>query len=271
MRCSCRPIVFACLGGFAAFPGAARSDGLRDFCPDRPGLNTPACVVDRGHVVIETSFVDWSYDRNSDERSNTTGFGATLVRYGLTDTLEVRAAFDGYAFASTRDRATSTTTNDDGAGDISFSLRQNLRNPDGSGFAVAVMPYVTLPTGTDSISAGDWAAGVLMPLSLELTKGVSLAVTPEVDAAVDSDGDGRHLAFGSAIGLGFTVTDSLSIAMEAQFIRDEDPEGDSTQAVEGLALGWKARDSLQFDVGVARGLNADTADWQISTGVAHRF
>ena len=30
---------------------AARAEDLRDFCVDRPGLDTPACTIDRGHAA----------------------------------------------------------------------------------------------------------------------------------------------------------------------------------------------------------------------------
>ena len=263
-----------CLG---LLPGAfhpatsAFADDLRDFCADRPGLNTPTCVIDRGHVAVETSFADWTTDKNGPVRSDSVVFGSTLVRYGLTDTLELRASWDGYGTSRTRDATAGTTEHDDGGGDIQLSLRQNLRNPDGSGFALAVMPYVTLPAGSDGFSAGDWGAGLFVPVSIELVKNVSLAITPEIDAAVDGDGDGRHLAFGSAIGLGFSLPSDTSITVETQFVRDNDPDGHSTSALLGLAFAWKPAADLQFDAGVVRGLNDDSPDWELYTGIARRF
>lgn len=136
---------------------------------------------------------------------------------------------------------------------------------------MSAMPYVTLPVGSDSQSSGDWGAGVLVPMSVEVSKGVSISVTPEINAAVDSDGDGRHLSYGSAIGLGFSLTDSLSMALETYVVQDRDPDGRSTEALAGLAFAWKASNDLQFDVGVVRGLNDDSADWQLYSGIARRF
>jgi len=41
--------------GFAAAVGvstaAALAGELRDFCPNRPGLGTPSCIIDKGHAV----------------------------------------------------------------------------------------------------------------------------------------------------------------------------------------------------------------------------
>jgi hypothetical protein len=251
---------------------AAHADeGLRDFCADRPGLGTPTCIVDRGHVVVEAGFADWTHVREGSGRSDSVVVGNALIRYGLTDTMEVHIGWDGYGFARACDRAAGMSERFDGGGDMTFAFRQSLRNPDGSGFSVAVMPYATAPTGSDAFSAGDWGAGLIVPVSLELTGGLSLGLTPQVDAAVDSDGDGRHLAYGTVIGLGVGLTDDLSMSLEVSFSRDEDPDGHSTEALAGLAFAWMADDNLQLDIGVVAGLNTDSPDAEVYAGIARRF
>src|SRR6185503_1298265 len=47
--------------------GTARAEGLRDFCPDRPGLGTPACTMDPGHIAVELGLGDWTLTRQSGE------------------------------------------------------------------------------------------------------------------------------------------------------------------------------------------------------------
>lgn len=195
-----RPLVLLAAIALAPAPGAA--EDLRDFCPDRPGLGTPTCIVDRGHVVVEAGLADWTHDPDASATADTVLLGEVLVRYGLTGTLEVQIGWDGYGIARTRDRRAGVLERSDGGGDMTLAVRQSLRNPDGSGFSLALMPYVTAPTGSGAFSAGDWGTGLIVPVSWDLGGGVSLALTPEVDAAVDGDGDGRHLAYSSVIGLG---------------------------------------------------------------------
>ncbi|NWM25056.1 transporter, partial [Escherichia coli] len=48
--------------------GSAQAQDLRPLCPDRPGLDTPACTVDQGHFIVESGLVDWSLDRSSAQR-----------------------------------------------------------------------------------------------------------------------------------------------------------------------------------------------------------
>jgi hypothetical protein len=255
----------------ALLPMVAQAQEARDLCPDRPGLGTPPCTVAPGRVVAELGLADWTRDKDAQSRTDTVEAGDLLLRFGLTNSLEAQVGWTGYGHERVRDRITGLVDRSAGVGDMRVAFRQNLRNPDGSGFSIAVMPYATLPTGGAAIGAGDWGAGVLIPVSYDLGKGLSLQLTPEVDAAVDEDGDGRHLAYGSVVGLGIDLSDSLSATVEASLMRDRDPSGHSTQALAGLSLGWQPSDDLQLDNGLNLGVNADSPDSEAYIGVTRRF
>jgi len=62
----------------------------RDYCPARPGLGTPACTISPGRVSVEMGLADWSVDQDSSQRTDTVLIGDTLVRIGLTDTIEAQ-------------------------------------------------------------------------------------------------------------------------------------------------------------------------------------
>lgn len=265
----CSQVLVSSLLLVAASPAFA--DDLRDLCTDRPGLGTPPCIVDRGHLIVETNLVDWTRETDAAMRTDTVTFGNLLFRYGLTDTLEVEMSWDGYGIARTRDRLTGMKDRSDGAGDMTLGLRQNLRNPDGSGFSFALAPYVTLPTGSGDFTAGDWGAGLVVPISFELNKTVSLALTPELDAAVDEDGNGRHFAFGSVIGLSVKLSEQLTAVLELSALRDQDPIDPSTTALAGFAFSWQPTSDLEFDVGVVKGLNSESPDVEIYAGASKRF
>ncbi len=251
--------------------GTAQAQDMRPLCPDRPGLDSPACTVDRGHFVMESGAVDWSLDRDSAQRSDSWTFGDLLIRYGVTQDMEVQLGWTALGTVRTRDRASGTVTHASGTGDLTLAMRRNLSHPDGSGFALAVMPYATLPIGGATIGAGDWGGGLIVPVSYSLTDRLGLSFTPEVDAAVDGDRRGRHLAYGSAIGLSTVLTSSLSGAFELQAIRDEDPDGHATQALASLSFAWQPRRDLQLDLGAVAGLNAASPDLELYLGIARRF
>ncbi|TMJ18563.1 MAG: transporter [Alphaproteobacteria bacterium] len=249
--------------------GGALAQETRDFCPDRPGLGTPACTIDRGHIALELGLLDWTHDSDGADESDEIATGDVLLRYGVTGSLEVQLGWTAYTHVRTRSGIVADST--DGVGDLLVAARQNLLHPDGSGFSIALMPFATLPTGSDGIGAGDWGGGLIVPMSYELPGGFSLGVTAEADAAVDEDGDGRHFAYSGIIGLDIPLTDALGATIELSAGRDEDPSGHSTEMLAGLSAGWMPNDDLQLDVGANVGLNEEAADVQLYVGIAKRF
>lgn len=256
------------LSAFAAV-GTAHAQDLRPLCPDRPGLDTPACTVDQGHLLVEMGAIDWSLDRDSGLRTDSFTFGDLLLRYGVTQDTEFQLGWTALGAVRTRD--SGGVSHASGTGDMTVAIRHNLAHPDGSGFAFAVMPYATLPTGEATLGAGDWGGGLILPVSYSLNDKLSLALTPEVDAAVDSDRHGRHLAYGSAVGLTAALTSSLTSALELQAIRDRDPSGHSAQLRAGLSLAWQPKSTLQLDTGAVAGLNSNSPDVELYMGIARRF
>jgi hypothetical protein len=241
----------------------------RDFCPERPGLDTPPCIVDRGHAVIEASAIDWTRDRQAGSRTDTVLIGDLLLRVGLTDRLEGQIGWTAYGHVRTRDAA--GVAQSPGTGDVALAAKLGLLNPDGSGFSMAVKPYAVLPTGGRAIGAGTWSAGLQVPASYSIANDVQLIATPEIDAAPDRDGNGRHLAWGSTAGVQAALTAAVSMSVEAEVIRDRDPAGHGTQALGEVSLAWQAGRSTQFDAGVVAGLNRASPGLELIAGIARRF
>lgn len=260
---------FAGIAAAAAQVGTARADD--GVCANRPGLDTPACIAPRGHVVIETALADWTLDRSAEGRSDTVVLADTLARVGLSDRVEVQFGWTPFGFNRVRDKGSRTVSTSEGVGDALLGAKLNFAHPDGSGFASAVEVQVTLPTGRVPIGAGGWSASMLFPLSADIGHGVTIEATPEVDAAADEAGSGRHLAWGMAGGLGIDLAPTVTLGVEAMAIRDEDPAGASTTELGGLSVAWRPRDAVQFDLGGAFGLNHATPDLELSAGVAIRL
>lgn len=241
---------------------------LRDFCASRPGLGTPACTVDPGHVMIEIGLADWTLDNAPDARTDTLTAANTTVRIGIGETTEVQLGWMPYGHVRTRDNATGLVTKDQGVGDVTIGVRQSLAGPDGK---IAVQPYVMLPTGGSAIGAGDWSAGVIIPIGFDLGHDLQLALSPQVEATANTSGSGRHLSYGSVAGLSAPLTKTLTGTLEIQAIRDEDPSGKATQLFQSASLAWMLDRNTQLDIGEVAGLNRDSPDIELYFGIARRF
>ena len=248
---------------------ALADDDLRSLCPTRPGLATPPCIVDSGHVVAELGLGDWTLDRQGGDRTDTLVTGDLLLRYGLGGRDEIQIGFT--SFGTTRTRDASGIGRSSGVGDLTLVYKHSLAHPDGSGFSIAVQPFVTLPTGGNTIGAGDWNGGLVVPMGLPLSDKISLELTPEIDAAVNGSGKGRHMALTAVEGLSFALSPKVSTSVEVEEVHDEDPSGTQDHALAGLSVAWQPASSWQFDTGAVAGLDHNSPDLEVYFGISRRF
>ena len=237
----------------AATPAAAQD---REFCPERPGLETQACIVDRGRVTIESSLIDWTRDRQSD---------------GVTDRLEVRAGWQPFGHERTRDVATGDIDRANRVGDAVIGLKASLLHPDGRGLSIAILPSVTLPVGRQPIGAGRAQPSLLLPLSYDVSDTVEIAVTPAIRALANEDAGGQHVRYGAAAGVTVKLSEAVSVGADASLARDQDPRDHTTRARAAMTLAWQPKDDWQLDTSAIAGLNRDTPDVQLIAGIARRF
>lgn len=241
------------------------------FCPNRPSLGESGCTTEPGHVQFEISALDWTKDTDARQREDTILIGDLQARFGLTKSAELQVAWSPYGHDRARDRTTGVIDRIAGAGDVQIGIRRNLRNPDGKGLSFAIEPSVTLPVGKRPIGAGDWGAGVVIPITYDLSDKLNLGLTNEVQAAPDEDGDGRHVLLNEVIGLGYDLTERLTAVTEVQIIRDNDPMGHETRAFAAASLAWQPTGRTQLDVLIGAGLNHAAPDLRILTGGAIVF
>lgn len=242
----------------------------RELCSARPGLNSPTCTVEPGHFQIETGLVDFTREHDSTTSIGTLLIADSIVRIGVTKSSEAQIAWTPHVRVIERDRGTGETERHHGGGDVTLGWSRALKSGE-TGPSIAVTASLTLPIGRHSVSAGTWGLALVVPMSFDLNETVHLNVTPEIDAAPDGDGNGRHISYGTAAGLTFDLADALSLNAEAAVYRDEDPAGHATQVVTSASLAWQAGRDLAFDIGGIVGVDRDAPRYEFYAGVTRRF
>jgi len=232
----------------------------REFCADRPGKATPACILDQGRLQIETGVIDATLDRGPDAYL----LGQTELRLGITRRTELEAAWTPLSLER------GAGAHRSGVGDLTLGFRSALTDPDGAGPAVSLQGFVVAPTATHGQGAGGWEAGARLPVSADLARGFALGLTPEADARRDEDGHGAHLAFSGAAAISHELA-GASVAVELWGERDEDPGRRASRASFDLSAAWMAGPNLQLDAGANAGLTRDTPDLELYVGLARRF
>ena len=255
-------VVLLCLSPTAA---AAQED----LCVNRPGLDTPPCTLAPGRATAEVGALGWDHTGHGDAPQDDLTIADTLLRIGLGRSIELQLGFGGWNHQRMRSVAGSMVTTARGLGDTSIGLRHGFGGA--ADAKVAAQLTITLPTGARSVSAGDWGAALLVPMAFPLPAGFALALTPEIDAAVNGSGHSRHLAWGSAAGISHALGPALSLTGEIAAYRDQDPAGASTDARLAASLAWRAGPAWQIDLEVDKGISAGAPDHALKIGFARAF
>lgn len=230
---------------------------LRPLSPDRPNATESPQTVDAGRLQFEVSFGDWSRERRDD-----TVIGLqTIAKVGLTGDSDLQLIFDAF---TTTDNAAGG--DEDGFGDVIVRYKKNLWGNDGeSDSALALLPFVKIPTGTD-LSNDEVEGGFAVPYSTSLTDTIGLGLMGQVNASYDGADDEHDLGFLHTAALGFSHGGGTSTYVEYAGFAIDDVYDASLNAG---ALYQPSRD-LMFDAGVRLGVTDDASDLGVFVGFTYR-
>jgi hypothetical protein len=255
-------ILLAC-----AAPAAAAEE--QPICADRPSKSTGPCTIPAGDWQIETGLIDWSRDSSGGVRTDLTQWGSTGIKYGVSGNADVElwiTPLEALTIhsAGVRDRHS-------GFGDMLVRLKYAL-TPENTPVQVALDPFVKLPTASHQLGNGKIEGGLLVPVQVTLGQTpLTLSFDPEVDLIADADGHGRHAATQQVVNLGVQVNRKLSLSAELWSAWYWDPAGTTNEASADGAVAYDLSKDLQLDAGANFGLNRNTPDVELYTGVSARF
>lgn len=226
---------------------------LRELSPDRPDTTESPITVDAGHYAAEVSFFDWRKD--SGDTSYTVM--AANLKVGLSENTDLQFVFNSYQ---------NEVDGSEGFGDIQLRLKWNLWGNDGGNTALAVFPYVKIPTGT-AVSNDHWEGGLILPYAVGLTDTLGLGLMAEVDVVWDEDSSNHKFEFLHSAVLGLDLTEKLGAFSEYIGIISEG----SYQAFSANGFTYAMTPTFIFDIGTQVGLNNNSADFGAFAGFTTRF
>ena len=248
---------------------AALAAGEQPICPDRPSKSTGACTVPVGRWQLETGLVDWTHDSADGVTTDFTSIGSSLLKYGISDSADVELGITPVEILRVHgDGASERAT---GFGDVLVRVKYHLTR-EGAPIEAAIDPFVKIPTANHQLGNGKVEGGLVIPTDAPLGKsGLTLSFDPELDLLADEDGHGHHAAMIQVLNLGAAVTDKLNVSAEIWGMWNWDPAGTTKQASADGSVAYAVNNDLQLDAGANFGLNRNTPDLELYTGVSVRF
>ena len=235
---------------------------LREMSTDRPDTTESAYSVDAGHLQIEMDMVAYTRDRHTEHRDGgfeSWSFANTNIKVGLTNRADLQVVVPVQENVRRGPR---------GFGDISIRLKANLWGNDGGDTALAVMPFIKIPSADDDLGNGEVEGGLIVPFAASLPGDWGFGAMFEVDFFADDDGQGGKAEFVTTFTFSHAIAGELGGWIEFA-------------SVAGADTGWLASinggvtcgigENVQLDAGVNVGLTRAAEDLTTFVGLSYRF
>lgn len=230
---------------------------LRELSTDRPDTTESPISVDKGHFQFESELA--AFTRDGGEWSEFT-LGELNAKCGLTDCADIQFVLPFFRHVR---------GGDEGFGNMEVRLKYNLWGNDGGETAMALMPFVKLPTADGDLGNGEFEGGLIAPFAFSVPGGWSCAVMGEIDLACDADDDHQLVGLVSATAShGITETTAGFLEMVGMFTTGS---SDDIEAYFNTGFTWEVAANWQLDGGVRIGLTGASADFTPFLGLSTRF
>lgn len=257
-------------GGYTLFDPTPNT-ALRTFSPDRPTKSNGPITVDAGRFQYETDLVSYLHSNVGGVTTRTFVALDPTLKIGLTRRVDLELQFNGYTSTRVSDPdAGFTLSRANGAGDLVVRTKFNLFGNEGGAVALALLPYVKVPTAARNLGNNQVEGGMIVPLSMTLPAGFSLTLMPEIDVLENNNNHGKHVNFTGVVNLGYSINKQWTVFAELYSAVGTDAHTPPVYTADS-ALAFLLTETVQLDVGVNVGLNRNAPNLQLYTGISQRF
>jgi Putative MetA-pathway of phenol degradation len=234
--------------------------------PDRPHFPEATTTVGLGRAVLESGYTFTS--NGSSFRSHS--LPEALLRVGIfAEWFEFRV---GQSFLAQRQMAGGTAIESSGAQDLYLGMKLALSEQKGIWPQVALIPQMTVPTGSSAVSAGRILPGLNIDASWEVIKELFDIEFLVANNAVQDGPRNSRLEIATGLTGAVHLTKQLEAFAEWDAfypIGGLGPAPPRHYAVGGLV--YFVNSNFAADIRAGRGLNGNSNDWLFGIGFAARY
>ena len=248
---------------------AAFADEDNDIATDRPDFVESSQVVGKGVFQLETSYVD-ERDRSNGTKT-TTRSTPTLLRYGVSNSVEMRLATDG----AMHEKVTGSGRSDKvcGAADASIGLKWHVHDGDDAEGqpSLALLMQVDLDSGSSAFRGAGDVPSARVVAEWDLEGDASFGVMPGVTYQKDDASGERYWSGILAATYSRPLAGALRgfVEIAGQELKTKRHGGNVVTFDTGVTYAVDS-DTL-LDVSINVGLNRHTPDRAIGIGFSRRF
>jgi len=247
---------------------------MREYQPDRPDVTEGPHTVDAGHFAVETAILNYTCNPigvpDPDRPQHQIVVGETNFRVGVLNNMELQLVFQPFAWQKFKTGIDMHEVQS-GFGDTRIRAKTNLWGNDKGDTAMALLPWIGLPTNRVGEGNNKFTGGLIVPFALEAPHDFTIGMMTEFDAINNASGEGHHLEWTNSI----TVSHRLFIEKLEGFLEiasnNSFDNGSPWVASVDMGLLYKVNKNLVFDIGANIGVTPDADDLSAFIGFARRF
>jgi len=234
---------------------------------DRPDFTKSSSNIPVGRLQIESGYT-FTYDRNGGERLNGHSLPETLLRYGYTETIELRLGWN-YLVEESRHGRVGFRDSSDGAADLYVAVGLALSKQCGWWPESKINIQGTLPTGADAFSAEKVNAGFNLLYGWDVSDFLTMGASTGINTVTEAGDD--FVQFHQSWTIGYNLTEKLGAYTEWFGIYTTDAASTAPENYFDGGFTYKITDDLQLDIRAGVGLNSHAHDFFTGAGFAIRF
>jgi hypothetical protein len=244
---------------------------MRELSADRPDKTDCPFTVDAGHFQLEMDYANYTWDSPSVQPAiKTEGYQLSPMnlKVGVLNNVDLQLVLDPYRRVRIKDETSGAVQYQAGFGDLTPRAKVNLVGNDGGFIALALIPFVKIPTAQDNLGNGAYEGGLGIPYAFDVPNW-DIGLQTTFSATHDDVGSGYHAEFANSISIGHALIGKLSYSVEF-FSSVSTERGAGWVGTVDTWLTYQLRKNLRLDVGAYIGVTKAADDLHLWLGMTWR-
>ena len=220
---------------------------------------TPSTMAP-GRFLLRVDAITIGVDRDHSSPKTYTALGlaSALLSTGVTRDLDVQFGLQFFLRQTYQYQGASRTSS--GRGDTTIRAKYTFWRDPARGAAMAVIPYVKLPSNTGGVGNNHTEGGLIVPWAMSLGHGTEVGAMAQWDVLRDASNTGYDSRWLVTAFAKQHLVGSLGVYAETTLAVSSASLSSFTGGIGGGATLDVSKD-LQFDYGLSRGLGNRATDW----------
>ncbi len=225
---------------------------MRNFETDRPDITESAYSVDAGHFQFETDLFRTEKVKINGITTVSNAYNLINLKIGLSNSMDLQAVVS--SFETENIKFGNTETKSSGFGNITLRLKKNLWGNDNGKTALAIMPYVNIPTAN---GASKVSGGLIIPFALSLPNEWGFGAQIQTDILENQNTTNYHLSFLTSATLSHSLFRKCNFFIESYYTRDT--EIDLSEYFVNGGIVYELAESIKLDAGFNYGIKEESS------------